>query len=341
MPIDSQFSQNNTINSKVLVDNALNTIKDGIGKLSDAVQDFGKTASLKIQSAFKAADLPKKNMALGGSNAKTPEDAKQDMAAAKFAGAKIFPANMKYYALFSFYEYERPAPNQPPTQKGKVSIALPMPSSLQESFAVDYATPEVGPIVGSLADGITNAMRENSSGSALATIGTAMSNAATNAGSAAKDATSVAVIKGAKSLGPGGETASVLASQAIGAAPNPHVAVLFQNISLRTHSFSYKFAPRSRGEMDTLKDIIKTLKKSMLPGLSETGALFTFPYLCDIQFLPNKNSPFKILECVMTDMQVNYSPNGSPAFFKTGDPVMVEITMSFKEIKPFTRKEVE
>lgn len=42
----------------------------------------------------------------------------------------------------------------------------------------------------------------------------------------------------------------------------------------------------------------------------------------------------------MTGLSVNYSPNG-PAFFKTGDPVIVDISMTFKEMSAFTRLDVE
>ena len=42
----------------------------------------------------------------------------------------------------------------------------------------------------------------------------------------------------------------------------------------------------------------------------------------------------------MTGLNVNYSPNG-PAFFKTGDPVIVDISMTFREMSAFTRLDVE
>jgi hypothetical protein len=130
--------------------------------------------------------------------------------------------------------------------------------------------------------------------------------------------------------------AEAIGAIALGVAPNPHLAVLFSNIGLRTHSFSYRFAPTSASELQTLKKIIQHLKTRMLPGM-DTSMLFTFPDVCDIEFGPNKDKPYKIKRCVMESINVNYTPMGSPAFFKTGDPVMVDIQMSFKETSVFTR----
>ena len=145
------------------------------------------------------------------------------------------------------------------------------------------------------------------------------------------------ILKAGEKLG--GATGSAVAQIASGTAPNPNLAVLFKNIGLRDHSFSYRFAPHSEQELKTLKEIIKQLKIRMLPGfVSAADALYTFPDMCDISFTPGAVESFKIKRCVLTNLSVNYAPNG-PAFFKTGDPVVVEISMQFKEMSPVTRRD--
>ena len=141
-----------------------------------------------------------------------------------------------------------------------------------------------------------------------------------------------------------GETAGAVSSMLSGAAPNPKIATIFSNINMRSHSFSYKFSPKSLKEVNDLRKIIYELKKRMLPGMSNDGnALFTFPDVCNIEFGQggkSLNKPYKILECVMESIDVNYAPSGSPAFFKDGDAVLIEISMQFKETAPFTRTEL-
>ena len=81
----------------------------------------------------------------------------------------------------------------------------------------------------------------------------------------------------------------------------------------------------------------------MLPRVSENTMLFSYPSTCDISFHngDNKEVPYKIKRCVMKSLTVNYAPNGTPAFFKSGDPVMVEVSMSFMEMSPFTANDVD
>jgi len=215
-----------------------------------------------------------------------------------------------------------------------VVIVLPLPANLSESFAVEYATPALGPVVGAAAEGIIAGARN----AGAAGVAQSVMKGVTNIPAAAE----AGALGALKKMGGAGETAANIGSMALGVAPNPHLAVLFTNIGLRSHKFSYKFAPRSAAELARLKAIIFNLKQKMLPGLDGSGGmLFSFPDVVDIKFITGKaKAPYIIKRCVMETLDVNYSPGGSPAFFKTGDPVMVEISMSFKEMSPYTRDDV-
>jgi hypothetical protein len=323
--LDSLYSTASSISQKVSALNVSSIVQAGIGNISTAMAAASsQLASLNILSKFQSKDLPK---SLSAKDTKTPSEA---MAAkSTFGGALTFPSEMKYFTKFSFFEYDKKivtsAPKDLPTQV----VILPMPNNLQESFAVQYETPALGPIVGAAADSLIKAVREKSVAEFTPDD---FSGAVITAGAAGS-------LNALKKLSP---TAGAIGSMAFGIAPNPHLAVLFSDIGLRTHSFSYKFAPTSRKELDTLKNIITQLKIRMLPGMEDGGTmLFTFPDVCDIEFGPEKGKPYNIKRCVMDNLSVNYTPMGSPAFFKTGDPVMVEINMSFKEMSVYTRSDLE
>ena len=136
-------------------------------------------------------------------------------------------------------------------------------------------------------------------------------------------------------LGPIGSAVS----NELGASVNPHMAVIFDGIDFRTHSFSFKLYPRSEKESDALKKIISTLRRRMLPSVVHSH-FFGYPDKVKITISPK--SPYPFLECVLQSMSVNYSPNG-PAFFKgdKGNPVGVDLTLNFKEIVIFTRDVAE
>lgn len=324
MPYLDLYAVKDSIGAKVSSLNIAQSIDAGVNKFSAAMQEAsGKVPGLKILSQFISKDLPKGSAAQGGDST-SPAQAKKSSAV--FAGALSFPSAMKYYTKFTFKEYDKKVVNQVAKDQPTVVIILPRPNDMHESFGVTYAEPALGPILGNAADSVVKAMRGENGAEKASSFGEKM-------------------VAGAEAgilnqLKKGGfEKTAALGSMGLGVAPNPNLAVLFENIGLREHSFSYKFAPTSQQELQTLKNIIQQLKTRMLPGL-DTTMLFTFPDVCDIEFGPSKNSPYKIKRCVMTSLNVNYTPMGSPAFFKTGDPVMVEIQMAFKETSPFTRADM-
>jgi hypothetical protein len=339
--VNSGFSQLKDLGSKVNLDGAKNLVSSGIDKISGAAKGLfaAKVPSFNLPTSFaKSPDFGPRSAstAAQGSGdmhrkserayANSPE-ASRKMFKAPEGATYVYPANQKYYTLFTFNQYERIKANDAPKEKTSISIVLPMPPELREEFSVNYTEPALG-IFGSAADsavkGIRTMLGDNGvpkddktlEGSILAAAG-------------------AGAIKGVEKLG--GETAGAIARMATGVTPNPYLAVVFQNVALRSHTFQYRFSPRSEEELKILKNIIKELKKRMLPGLTKgADLLFTFPDTCDISFGPNKDIPYKIKKCVMQTLNVNYSPNG-PAFFKTGDPVIVDIQMTFREMSAFTR----
>jgi len=325
--LDSLYSTASSIGQKVSSLNLADKIQAGIGSISSAASAaYDQVATLQVLSSFQPKDLPK------GISAKNTETPSEVMAGKSgFAGALTFPSEIKYFTKFSFFQYNKNNVAAAPTDLPTQVIILPMPNNLQEAFGVIYEEPALGPIAGAATNSVMKAIRENSISSLVPeSFGAAMGTAAT-AGVAGS-------INALKKLSP---EAGAIGSMAFGVAPNPNMSVLFSNIGLRTHSFSYKFAPTSAKELATLKSIITQLKTRMLPGMAHDGQmLFTFPDVCNIEFGPDKTKPYIIKRCVMDNLSVNYTPMGSPAFFKTGDPVMVEINMSFKEMSAFTRNDI-
>lgn len=333
--VNSTYSQNNTIDAKVFVENTKSAIQNGLGKISDAISSGTSAVKLKISSAFPTKDMEK--IKGSGRSEKSPEETKN--AKAVPASAKMYPARMDHYAMFTFIKYERGFALETPKDTHTFVAILPVPSNLNDQFDVDYATPSLGPVAGAIAGSTIKGMRQAHVGGA-----------SPSGGDIAVDAATVGVLTGAGALGKAageavgsstlGDNAKMLAGASMGVAPNPYLAVLFQNMGLRQHQFSYRFAPHSAAELATIKEIIKQFKVRMLPGMtSGTDMLFTYPDLCDISFSKGTLPDYKIKRCVLKSLSVNYGPNG-PSFFKTGDPTVVEINLTFMEVSPFTRRDL-
>lgn len=129
-----------------------------------------------------------------------------------------------------------------------------------------------------------------------------------------------------------------------GVAINSHMAVLFDNVGFRTFTFNYRFVPRSAKESEILKGLIKQFQIAMYPSLPATNRfLFKYPDEFRIEFADSiKSGLFQFKRSVLTDMSVNYNGDGVPRFFDgTGDPVVVDIALTFKEVEILTREDFE
>lgn len=136
------------------------------------------------------------------------------------------------------------------------------------------------------------------------------------------------------------------ASKLIGFPINPKVEILFENIKQRRFGFEFLFAPISEKETRDLKEIIKELRMAQAPEKlsSVAGLVWRAPSTFDITFkhngVENTNIP-RIDECVMTHMEVDYTPGGPWVTFRNGYPAQVRMRLAFMEKEPNDREMIE
>jgi hypothetical protein len=130
-----------------------------------------------------------------------------------------------------------------------------------------------------------------------------------------------------------------LTLNAMGYVFNPQEQVLFEGMDFRTFNMSFTFTPFSSDEAQQVRNIIKTFRKNAAPTIRTGGAqgfFYTPPSVFDISFLKggsvNENIN-KLKECVLTDVTVNYAPNGTWSTYDDGMPVQTTLSLSFKEIE--------
>jgi len=243
-----------------------------------------------------------------------------------------YPSDIgKYFIKFSFQKYDRKIPLVKPKDEPTLVLVLPIPTNLVDNFSVSYNDAKLGAVLGAA---VETGARVLSGEQKLASAETA------------KTITAAAGVGVRDQIGRiGGEALLANIDKATGVVPNPHLAAIFQDIGLREHSFNFRFSPKNANESITIKNIIRNIKIRILPGTSggdsQTGPLFTFPDTVDISFGPKEELPYIFQRCVCTSFGVNYAPNGTPSFFKDGSPTDIELSMSFKEIRVFTREDFQ
>ena len=139
-----------------------------------------------------------------------------------------------------------------------------------------------------------------------------------------------------------------------GAILNPNVELMYSGTDLRNFSLKYKLVPRDFNETVAINQILNTFKKAMLPKLDPGAVMGTtspgifkgfigVPDLCRVAFMKgSKEHPrlprYKM--CAITAVDVNYTPDGAYATYKDGQPVAVELTLSFQETKMVFSEEI-
>jgi len=226
----------------------------------------------------------------------------------------------KYYMAFKFKRYERPSPHTQSELKFVQAFALPLPKGLRETFDINVAEGAQG-----LKGGIADVAQLGLSGGLTA-------QGATNA--------ALALAYGAMVQATGDIGSAV--AQGIGAVPNPHVQALFSGVPLRTHRFEWTFSPRNANESQQLMNLLKAMKAYSLPSYSSLGtAALAYPFLCQPEIKINDSAQLiKFQPCLIQSIELNYSPQGIPAFFEgTSHPAFIECSITMLETQIQTSRD--
>jgi len=148
-----------------------------------------------------------------------------------------------------------------------------------------------------------------------------------------------------------GEGGGALAQKLFfGEATNPYMEVLFENVEMRSFTYSFNFTPKSSKETQEIKEIIETFRFHMAPRLqNDHGRYMTLPAEFDIHYMyqdgegnARENTYLnKIATCVLTNCTVNYTPNGAVQTHADGSPVSINMQLSFQETEMITKDKIK
>jgi hypothetical protein len=139
----------------------------------------------------------------------------------------------------------------------------------------------------------------------------------------------------AKGLGEEGAIGSL--EQIAGLADNPFMTVMLKGPKFKHHRFQWRLAPKSQEESTTIKNITDTFKKMAYPELLTLGAggFFKYPHIVWPKFQPDAviDKTYKFKPCVLTDVNVNYTPNDRPGFYTSSAPLEILFEIALTEIE--------
>lgn len=258
----------------------------------------------------------------------------------------------EYYMRILLGPYSRPEPFESADWKPELAVFLPLPQELRDDTAVGYNNIDlnsVGDLINGDGAGFAAAALRNSGklaeGAAQA-LGAAGSMAGNIVGSSALGKyMGDAAQNTAETLFPPDQVTSAI-QQSLGLAPNPNPSVAFSGPQLREFSYSWILMAKNKQESANIKNLIKRLKAAALPENGDGGAaVLRYPWMCQLNFFPwdrggtghwywTDNSIIRIKKCVMSSVNVNYTPSNVPAFFHDSKhAVAVQISINFKELE--------
>ena len=277
---------------------------------------------------------------------------KQGLQQVKKNGTKVVLKNQQYVNE-NLAAYNRGGVLTEDYEKvGLPQLMLYMPSDIQDAYKADWQGKAFGSITSGLlaaagTEGVGNKLK-----SALKTANSAAQNLPVNAAAGL-------ITNLAKGVTGDQINASDVFGGISGVIKNPNVELLFQKMNLRTFDLTFKMSPYDAQEGENIRNIVNTFKKAMLPSYdlgdrkvfgfeknqnsfgsggdpALNASFIAVPSVCYVQFMHggdrNTYVP-KYKMCAITDVGVNYTPDGNFATFQGGAPVATELKISFMETK--------
>jgi hypothetical protein len=134
-----------------------------------------------------------------------------------------------------------------------------------------------------------------------------------------------------------GSQAAGLVGKSFGVALNPFIFFQYKNPAFRKFDFQWTLYPTNQKESDTIKKIVQMLKQGSYPSQGgEGGSLLGYPDILMVSFEPDEYL-FQLRPAAIESVTVNYTPAGQQAWFKSGAPVGVQLSLSIIELSWWTK----
>ena len=233
-------------------------------------------------------------------------------------------------------------------KKPLITIQLPIPQGINDTSSVSWGENSLNTAAALGANIAESTLKGgnliDSGGQALQGLATALTSSATS-GVAQQVVLSKITSNLVNSIG--GNTATTpegLLTRATGKVLNPHMELLFNNVTLRSFSFAFDLAPRDSKEALVVKQIIRTFKKHMAAksgkggvGEGAGGVFISSPEVFQLTYKTGARkhrflNSFKPM--ALQNMTVNYTGSGTYATYEDSTPVHMQMTLSFQELNP-------
>ena len=126
-----------------------------------------------------------------------------------------------------------------------------------------------------------------------------------------------------------------------GMALNNHLEAFFKGVGFRKFTYTFQLNPKSKGEAEMIRQIVKAFKIAASPALATPGEyygrFFKYPNQFKISYW-NSGETHQLSTCVLESIAVNYSAGQSNMTFRDNRPLQTDLTLNFKELEVMHKK---
>ena len=243
----------------------------------------------------------------------------------------------------SYQSYNASIQNENLTKaEGYKPVFLYMPQDIQGQYGANWGGASFGAMFQQLARGIGRSGIPNMS-SLNETINAITGSMKTAGYKATVDALN-------KGLGTS-VSLSQLMSGVSGTIVNPNVEMMYEAPELRGFQLRFKMQARDLGESQAIRALCTQFKRALhasfggttFGNMADTSQMITVPKIVRVSFMTgsklNEYVP-QYKPCALTQVDVNYTPDGAWAAYDGGAPVATELALTFKETKLIYSQEI-
>jgi hypothetical protein len=123
--------------------------------------------------------------------------------------------------------------------------------------------------------------------------------------------------------------------------------MIYKGTDFRAFMLEFDVAPTSQRDIIEIMGIMKALKYYSHASGSNGSEHVAFPSYFGIEFLKrdgsgaNTDLGLKIGKCVLTKMDVNYTPDGLWQTFQSGYPIHLHLSLEFREVELMYRSSIQ
>ena len=229
------------------------------------------------------------------------------------------------------------------------TILLPVPQGVQDGRSAEWGMSEVDAIAMAAGSTVKAGMEAKGSiatmGAAAFTNITGMINELSQTDRAAAGSLLTSGVAGLVANAVGGGNANFIERET-GLTLNKNQQLLFTGVTGRDFTFNWDIVPRSKKEAEQVKVILRIIKQSMSAQRGGTktvkGLFLKSPDIFYLTYMKGKEQhPFlnAFKPSALTNCTVNYTGSGTYATYHDGNPVHLNLGLTFRELTPIYRED--